>query len=101
MNIDLVTVKCLLKQLNNIMANSTRAIEPFSPSEQHAGIDGGLGDREGEGEAELEGVRVGRVFDNLRIDVLAGDELLDRDGDKVHQLRDVRFLEVIGYLEGR
>lgn len=56
MNIDLVTIKSLLQQLNNIIANSTRATEPFGPSEQHAGIDRSLGDREGEGEAELEGV---------------------------------------------
>lgn len=56
MNVDLVTVKCLLQQLNNIIANSTRATEPFGPSEQHAGINGGLGDREGESEAELKSV---------------------------------------------
>lgn len=40
------------------------------------------------------------MFDNLRTNVLAGDELLNGDGDKVHQLRDVSFLEVVGYLEG-
>lgn len=37
---------------------------------------------------------------DLSADVLAGDEILDRGSDKVHELRDVSLLQVIRDLEG-
>lgn len=87
-NVDIysVSVEGLLEQLHDIISHSSGTAEALGPAQQDTGINCCLGDGEREGEAQLQCFRVGGMFYDLGADVLAGDEVLNRGGDKVHEL---------------